>query len=247
MIILWPIAGEGKRFSKQGYEELKPFIPINKIPMIEYAIKSLGIPGHHYIIANKLNQKHKEILHEIKDKYKLNIEIIEINKTTRGQAETSSLALEILQVDMKDKLVITNCDQFTPWDYKKFLNFIDVTELSAAVTTYKHKKFKLNEKSAYSHVEIDNQNNAIRFKEKISISHHSLNGIYYWEKADYFYRSAQSLINEMNSNEEMFLSHTFNFMIKENHKIKIYPMSQEEFYSLGTPEDIKKNMNNLKL
>ena len=41
MIILWPIAGEGKRFSKQGYEELKPFIPINKIPMIEYAIKSL--------------------------------------------------------------------------------------------------------------------------------------------------------------------------------------------------------------
>ena len=243
MIILWPIAGKGSRFDSI-YSEPKPFIPINNKPMIEHAISSLSIKGDHYVIANSLEKKYSSQLTQIKDKYDLNLELIQLKRETRGQAETSYLGLEKISPNTNEELIITNSDQYTPWNSKPFIDLIKNKDLSAVVTTYKHRKFKINETTPYSHVKLNNKNLAIEFAEKVAISQNSLNGIYYWKKASYFLESANKLLYTKTYGEK-WLSLSFNYMISDGHKISIYEMKKNEFFSLGTPEDLNKNIANI--
>lgn len=244
MLILWPIAGKGNRFLEAGYTELKPFIKIKNHPMIEFAISSIGLSGKHCIIANKLNSVQINTLKNIQRKYKLELEIVELGKTTAGQAETCYLALENIKVNKDEQLIISNCDQFTPWNPRNFMNLTKNNEISGIVTTYQHRDFIIGTKSPYSHVKVDDNNFAIQLQEKIAISHYSLNGIYYWKKIKLFQESAKKYINTVTKGEK-FVSYTYNYLIKDGYKIKIFEMKKNEFYSLGTPEDLDLNKSKL--
>ena len=121
MIILWPIAGKGSRF-KPLYTELKPFIEIKGKTLIEYSISSLNISGLHFVIANSLKPSYKELIFNIRDKYKLNLEIIELKSETQGQAETSLLGLNRTGFKGSEELIVANADQYTPWNSKNFIS-----------------------------------------------------------------------------------------------------------------------------
>ena len=239
MIILWPIAGKGVRFKKH-YKELKPFIKIKGKTLIEYSISSLDIYGSHFVIANKLKPKYKELLFSIADKYKLDMKIIELNTETKGQAETSLLGLKETGLNGNEELIIANSDQFTPWNSRNFVESTKSKNLSGLVTTYQHQKFKIGDSSPYSHVKLDSNYCATEFAEKIAISQNSLNGIFYWKSADLFDYSAKKLI-QSSSNGEKWISLTFNYLIEDGYKIKTFKMNENEFYSLGTPEDLVNN------
>ena len=89
---------------------------------------------------------------------------------------------------------------------------------------------------------MDKENYAVEFAEKKAISNHSLNGIFYWKKIKYFTESTEELLSK-SLPSEMWLSLTFNYLVNKEHKITIYQMKDNEFYSLGTPEDVDKNIN----
>jgi NDP-sugar pyrophosphorylase family protein len=242
MIILWPIAGKGNRFKEKGYREPKPFMKLKSKSMIEHAISSLSIKGDHYIIANSLEGYQVNHLNMIKKKYNLNLEVIQLNQNTRGQAETTYLGLKGIKYDENDELIVTNSDQYTPWNPEYFLKLTKEDLLSGVVTTFKHQDFQLNQLSPYSHVKLDKENYAVEFAEKKAISNHSLNGIFYWKKIKYFTESTEELLSK-SLPSEMWLSLTFNYLVNKEHKITIYQMKDNEFYSLGTPEDVDKNIN----
>lgn len=246
MIILWPIAGKGSRFINSGYKDLKPFIEIKNKTMLEIAISSIGIHGKHYVIADNLSLDYLKKIEKIKNRHHLNLEVIELKQETRGQAETCYLGLNRIIFNPKEKLIISNCDQYTPWNHSLFNDFINNNYFDAVVTTYEHRSFKINETTPYSHLKVDKNNFATELKEKKAISNLSLNGIYYWKEARYFLDSAKKLI-EKNTNEEKYVSLTLNYMIDEGLKVSHYKMKKNEFYSLGTPEDIQKNEENIPL
>ncbi len=239
MIILWPIAGKGTRF-KNHYKELKPFIEIKGKTLIEYSISSLNIPGSHFVISNTLKPKYKKILQNIKEKYELNMEIVELKNETKGQAETSLLGLKRTGFNGSEELIVANADQYTPWNSKNFIKSTKGENISGLVTTYQHQKFKIGDVSPYSHVQLDKNNHAINFAEKTAISQNSLNGIFYWRNTKLFDYSAKKLIKSKSENEK-WISLTYNYLIKDGHKIGIFEMKKNEFYSLGTPEDLELN------
>ena len=99
MNILLPIAGLGSRFKKHGYSVPKPFIDFKGKPLIEWSISSLKLPGKYYVITNGLEQKYIKILNEIKDRHFLDMEVLDIKMSTRGQAETCSIAIEKFKIN----------------------------------------------------------------------------------------------------------------------------------------------------
>ena len=88
MNILFPIAGLGTRFKKNGYIDPKPFVKFKGKPLIEWSLSSLKLDGTYYVIVNGLEDKYIKIINDISDKYFLDIKIIDIGRSTRGQAET---------------------------------------------------------------------------------------------------------------------------------------------------------------
>jgi NDP-sugar pyrophosphorylase family protein len=142
MNILFPIAGHGTRFKSKGFNEPKPFIKIKDKYIIEYAISSLKLRGKYFIITRLLEEKYENILKGIANKYMLDIEIIDIGRDTSGQAETCFLICD--KIDLSEELIITNCDQYTPWDSNKFLDFTNNINCDGIVSIYKHYDVEIN-------------------------------------------------------------------------------------------------------
>ena len=155
MNILFPIAGLGTRFKNNGYIDPKPFVKFKGKPLIEWAISSLKLTGKYYVIVNGLEKEYVNILNGIKEKYYLDLEIVDIGKSTLGQAETCLLAMQNANIDPSEPLIITNCDQYTPWNSNKFLSFIRDNDLDGVVSTYNHPNIQLGSDSPYSHIELN--------------------------------------------------------------------------------------------
>jgi NDP-sugar pyrophosphorylase family protein len=237
--VLYPIAGFGTRFSNKGYTDLKPFIKIKGKYIIEYSIQSLNIPGNYYIITRDLDPKYEEILYNIFKKYNIDGKIINISKSTTGATETCYLIKDY--IDNKP-LIITNCDQYTPWNSNTFIDFIKSNNYDAIVTTYNHEPIILNSLSKYSFIKVNENNIATEFAEKKAISDLSLNGIHYWKNSNLFFESAFELLNDSNITQEKYISLTFNYLIKKGYKITHFAMEPNSFFSLGSPEEIEKNL-----
>jgi 3,4-dihydroxy-2-butanone 4-phosphate synthase len=252
MNILFPIAGLGTRFKSDGYLDPKPFVDFKGKSIIEWSLSSINLPGKYYIIVNGLEKKYTDQLIEIADKYYLDLQIIDIGHSTRGQAETCLLALETGKIDLNEQLVITNCDQYTPWNPNKFLKFLKENDCDGLVSTYSHADVVVGKEGRYSYIELDENGCGVRFAEKIAISPWALNGIYYWKNANLFVESAKKLMDDdsdagwtsgkLSCVKEKYVSLTYNYLIKDGYKIKNYHMENDDFVSLGSPNEIILNL-----
>lgn len=243
MNIVIPIAGFGTRFAKEGFETLKPFIRVKGVPLLEYAISSLKLKGTFQIITRPLEKHYMDEIHEIFERQKVYGHVLTIYNPTRGAAETCLFAERI--VENNKPLVITNCDQFSPWNPLPFEKIMEREDIDAAVTTFDHGDIVVGKDSPYSFVELDENGFATRFAEKLAISEHALNGIHYWKRAQDFFDSARELLADESNLQEKYVSLTFNYLLKKGKKVVTHRMQPGEFYALGTPAEVKKNLSHL--
>jgi len=229
--ILIPMAGEGSRFKINGYEKPKPLIPVDGVPMIKLATDSLNIEGQYIFVVRKYqdpnnNLELKELLRDIQP----DCIIVEVDKLTRGSAETCLFASEF--IDNDNPLIITNCDQFIQWDSKGFMDFV-ANDCDGAVVTYTSSDPK------NSFVELDAQGDITRFKEKESISDIALIGLHYWKRGSDFISSSRDMIirNDKQVNE-FYIAPTYNYLISRKMRILNYHLNDNQYHSLGTPKDL---------
>jgi NDP-sugar pyrophosphorylase family protein len=178
--IVIPAAGDGSRF-KHHYAMPKPLIPINGIPMIAAAIKSLNIQARYHFVL-KDNEYLQETIEAISTEI-TESNIIKVSSTTQGAA-ASVLLLED-HIDSSSELIVANCDQIMKWDSVSALRAMRCYD--GAVVTYKN----TNPKNSFARV-IDGLVEEI--KEKEVIGNIALTGIHYWAKAGYFFDSAKRMI-----------------------------------------------------
>lgn len=233
MNILFPIAGRGERFRKNGFQVPKPLIDVNGSSMVEMAINSFGGKGNFIFVTYKYeNEKFNEELISILNSVVKNPTIIQIDYITEGPASSALLAEKY--INNNDELIILNCDQIMKWDYGKFHNFIKNETCDGIVVTY-HSNTEKN-----SYIKIDNEGYGIELAEKKVISNLSLNGIHYWRNGKFFVDSAKKMINKnIRVNNEFYISLTYNQMILEGKKIKNYHIPAEQHCAVGVPEDLK--------
>lgn len=237
MNIVVPIVGIGKRFSEAGFQDPKPLIIVKGKEIVRHSIESFGVPGNYIFIIRKglRSVDLRRLLIDIIP----NSQIIETDEMTEGAACSVLLAKEL--INNNQDLVVFNCDQRTNWDYENFTRFCQDSNTDGVVTTYPHENIEVGKASPFSFIKLDNQNNAIRLEEKFAISNLALCGIHYWKNGCDFIESATEMICRNDRvNGEFYVSRTYNYLIEKGKKIKHFPISSGQFFSLGTPEDVKK-------
>jgi len=234
MNIIIPMAGRGTR--TQDLSNLpKPLIEINGKTIIEWAVKTLNIPGQYIFITRKYeNEEWNEKLNNILSYLVKSPVIFQIDYVTEGPACSALIAKNIINNDTP--LLITNSDQILLWDSSKFLSKINEEDFDGLVTTWD--KISTTE----SFIELNEEGYGIRLKEKEIISNHPLNGIHFWKKGKYFVESAEEMIhqNRRSSNGEFYISESYNVLIENGYKIKTYSMGKGEHIPIGITSDIKK-------
>lgn len=239
-----PAVGVGKRFVDAGYGEPKPLIKVNGVPIIQHAIESLQIDGTYIFVVRK-NDNSEELRSIIADSVgNLSYTIVEAPKVTDGPVNSVLLAEGL--IDNESELVVANCDQRTDWDATAFIEYCRSVDYDGVVTTYPFDDIIEGQKSPYSFIKIGASGSAVALEEKFAISNLALCGIHYWKHGNDFVRSAKSLIaHNDRTNNEFYVSKTYNYLIEEGKRIINFPLSSGQFHSLGTPKDVELYLSSL--
>lgn len=246
MNILFPIAGRGSRFSSAGLSKPKPLIKVKDKTLLEHAISTLKLEGFYIFVTLKYddNSFNEEITSIIKKLQPLS-KILTIPHPTQGSAETCLAAKQY--INNETSLLITNVDQCLDWDPTLFLNHLKKTNPDGCVSLYDHEDVEVGKPSKYAFVELDQDGYAKQFQEKFAISKHSLNGLHYWKYGKDFVSSVTHMIEDnIRVNNEFYFSPSYNYMIKDGKHINTFYMNKDQYFSLGSPEEILKNINKIK-
>lgn len=237
MNILIPMAGRGSR-TKDFSDLPKPLILLHNKPMIQWAVETLNLSGQYiFVVRNYNNNKWNSFLKNILESCVKNPIIISIDYITEGPASSALLAKEYINND--EELVIANSDQILEWNSKDFLKSVSRNNIDGLVVTWD--KIEKTE----SFIELNEKGYGIRLKEKEIISNYPLNGIHYWKKGKYFVSSTEEMIrkNIRSSNNEFYVSESYNFLINKGLRIGHYPITGEQHWPIGMKNDIQKYLN----
>jgi NDP-sugar pyrophosphorylase family protein len=230
MNIIIPMAGLGSRFFTEHYKLPKPLIDIKGKPMIQRAIETLDLDGQYFFLLrqSEYTQQTIDVIKSVVPTAKFKI----IDYLTEGPA-CSALLFE-LDLYLDDELVIANCDQIMSWNSSMFLH--NVRMYDGAVVTY-HSDTEKN-----SFARLNTKGLVTEIREKEVISNVSLNGIHYWGKSYRFFVTAREMVvaNDRAENGEFYIGPTYNYMIKNNYKIGIYHIPNEQHHPVGVPADLER-------
>lgn len=231
--IVIPMAGQGSRFAKAGYEKPKPFIDVNGKPMIVSVLENLAYPNARYIlIARKEHMdKEKELVTQIEKEF--NAIFIPIDKLTEGTACTVLYARKYINND--ELLLIANSDQIVDMKIADFIDDCSNRNLDGSILTFIDKE----QDPKWSFAKLDKNNLVIEVKEKIVISEFATVGIYLYSRGkDFVDATIDMIIENDRVNNEFYTCPTYNYAIKEGSKIGIYNIEVEQMHGIGTPEDL---------
>ena len=233
-----PMAGEGSRFLKEGWTTPKPLIELNGQPLFKHAISSVTDKDIQMKYSFIVRQEHI-------DKYQIDkgirsflpeANLFSVVKTTRGAVETCLIAENAIADD--DAVIVMDCD--LEFRSKKFMEIIKqiLNKPIEEATGGALLSFESNE-PRYSYAALGEDGFVARTAEKEVISNHALCGAYFFASGRRFKQIAHLLLAEPAfTKPEYYVSLLFNYLLKDGEKVWLAPM--EEYYSYGTPEELKR-------
>ncbi|RXJ68989.1 hypothetical protein CRV08_06040 [Halarcobacter ebronensis] len=234
MTFIFPMAGHGSRFVKQGFKIPKYMIEVKGKTLFEYSIESLPLEIADKIIFICLKEHEAfNVSQFIKNRVNHpNIEIIALNSVTRGQAETVLFSKN--HVDMNDEIVIYNID--TSFNSKKLKELLldDNLKKDGVLGAFVDR----SDDNKWSFAKLDQKGKVICTTEKEKISDYALTGLYHFSKAEDFFITANKWIEEGKTiKNEFYIAPMYNDLIAQG---KEYVIDiADTFTPLGTPEEVK--------
>lgn len=234
MNIVIPMAGHGSRFSKAGYKDPKPLIPVLGQPMIELVIENLkpSIP-HRFIFICQAEHLKNYPLRESLQRLAPGCEIIEVSEVTQGAACTVLLAKNL--INNADPLMIANCDQYVDVDMDDYLKVLESDSVDGLIMTMKAYDNK------WSFIELNAAGDITRVVEKEVVSDEATVGIYNYKRGADFVAAAERMIAQnLRVNNEFYVAPAYNEMIAQGQRITYYNIGSlgAGMYGIGTPEDL---------
>jgi len=233
MNIVIPMAGQGSRFAKAGYEKPKPFIDVNGKPMIVRVLENLAYPDARYILIAREEHmnKEKDLVAQIEKEF--NATFVTIDKLTEGTACTVLYARKYINND--EPLLIANSDQIVDINIVDFINDCSTRSLDGSILTFIDKYSD----PKWSFAKLDENNLVIEVKEKVVISEFATVGIYLFSKGKKFVdASIDMIIENERVNNEFYTCPAYNYSIKDGSKIGIYNIEFNQMHGIGTPDDL---------
>lgn len=236
MNVLIPMAGENKSFIENKYPFPKYLAEIKNKTLIELVINNLNIEAN-YIFVVKKEEYEKYNLKFLLDLLTDKNEIIILDKKTNGALDTVLEAREFINND--NPLIIANCDQLLDWNSNQFLYSSIGDSVEGSIVTFKSTLPK------YSYIRLDDNGFVNEVKEKQVISNIATAGIYYYSSGKRFVDWADEFKSDENNktNNEWYIAPVFNIAIKNNYKIKQFPI--DKMHCIGDYNSYKQYIENL--
>lgn len=238
MIILIPLNGIGERFKLNGFKEPKGLILVENKPIIYWLLDNINYNNidYVYIIYNKEYEFYNFEIDIINKYNNIKFKFLKLTFQTSGALETVLCGL--------DNIITTNDDSIICIDADNFYYDIDIINLwngSNSLITFNDNKKNIN--PLFSYVNINDDNNIIDIKEKEFIDDKRIAccGAYGFSSFKELYKYSKKVIEEnYKIKNEFYISSVIKYMINDDIKFNNITIDNKHYFSLGTPEQIKK-------
>jgi beta-phosphoglucomutase-like phosphatase (HAD superfamily) len=241
MIIIIPINGKGLRF-KNIYKEPKALINVEEKCILFWLLDNLKIIeniDYIYIPYNKEEYQCYDFENKIISRYKdYKFKFYPIEYDTYGALHTINIALKyLIDNNEDDKPILSlDCDNFYTNDIIK--------EWNGTNSVFTFEDYIKDKIAKFSYVSINNYNEINSIKEKKYIEGYNLAccGAYGFKSLYDLYTYSSTIIErhiQYIEYKELYISDVIAYMIKLNIKINNKLIKNKDYFSLGTPEQIK--------
>lgn len=252
MNIIIPMTGYGSRFVAAGYKDLKPFIPVMEMPIVEWIVTRMYPADVNFIFVCR--GEHLEKDPSMRERLlalapKCTVVSIEDWVKKGPVYDVLRAYRELKQTDTIDTLkpcIINYCDFYMTWDFQEFASKAQKRDCDGSVPCYTgfHPNL-LPEKNYYASCLTDAEDNLIEIREKYSFEKDKMKakhspGVYYFKNGDIMEKYCQILTEheECAINGEFYASLPYNFMVRDGLKVWV-PTNVDYFCQWGTPEDMQ--------
>lgn len=245
MNILIPMAGEGKRFQKEGYTVSKPTIPTydrrtgRKVPMVVCA--TMDLPGVNKDGSNVIyidrNYHHEDGTEDSVKKYFPGASFITVDYLTEGQACTCMLAKD--RINNEEQLLIAGCDNGMEINNTLFEEKKKQTDV--LVFTYRHNPSVLINPDAYGWMITDGTDRIIDTSIKKAISDTPMEDhavvATFWFRAGYIFVEAVEKMFAENDriNHEFYVDQVIKHALELGYSARTFEI--DRYIGWGTPTD----------
>lgn len=193
------MAGEGTRFSKDGYKLPKALIPVSGEPMIVQVIRSLPQADKWVFVVRKEHVETYNIDMVIQNEIPGAV-IIPLDATTEGQASTCMLALQDVPDD--EEVFIAACDNSFLYNEEKFNTLRTREDVEAIIWTFSEDKLLTDNPEAWGWLRVAEDNETIEdVSVKIPVSDnpytdHAVVATFYFKRAGEFKEAYNTMYEE---------------------------------------------------
>ena len=241
MQIVVPMSGLGSRFVSAGYKDLKPFIPVHKIPIIEHVVSLF--PGETDVLFVCRDEHLNDS--DMEDKLKRiapTCRIVPIKGERKGPVWAVAQAFD--EISESSPVIVNYCDFFMRWDYNDFKTYAQKSQYDGIVVCYKgFHPHLLHEKNVYASCKVNGAGLMEEIREKYSFTEDKSKspqsaGTYYFKSGELLKKYYKKQLETGETlNGEYYSSLTYNHLIKDGLKVGTYN-EVEHFCQWGTPEDL---------
>lgn len=234
MQVIIPCAGESKRFFDAGYEKIKQLLVVNGKTVLEHVIDNFRQPDtqFYFLFQQKHWTQYEAELTEVLERAAIQYRVILIETLTDGAVNTALLAVPYL--DMQDKLIIANSDQWVDWNLSTFLETMDAVEAAGGMPIFTDEL----QENKWSFVSVDDHMRIQEVRAKDAFTKLAVVGIYYFAHAAFFvYYGQEMLAANKRVNGEFYVCPVFNELILDQQRVFAYPVTT--MVGLGTPADFE--------
>jgi NDP-sugar pyrophosphorylase family protein len=228
------MAGNGSRFTAQGYPHPKPFIDVNGKPMIKRVVESLLLFEHEHIFIGKAEHLAYYDMDAIFPHLKFRT--LPLYYTTEGAALTVRQAETFFGAD--DDILIVNSDQLFQYNNHE-LEEVRNSGVDGCIWCFK------GSGPNWSYAKLDDNGYVTKVAEKEQISEYATGGMYYWKSFHNFRRCVDRMVTANDrTNNEFYVAPVYNHMLEDE---KVIIKLLDDIDQLGTPEELRAYENKIRL
>lgn len=232
MTVIITMAGLGSRYRKAGYNCPKYMIKAKGRTLFDWSMDSLlGYNDNvsKYVFVVRKDDNSETFIRDHMAAYGINnIEVVEIDYMTDGQATTCMLAIPYC--NLNESVLIYNIDTYVEPNEMKYEDISGEGHIPCFHADGDH----------WSFVRLDADGNTVEVREKERISDNCTLGAYYFKSAGLYRKLYEEYYADDSRMEksEKYIAPLYNYMIEQGMKVTISIVDARKVHVLGTPEEL---------
>lgn len=237
MTVVITMAGLGSRFRKAGYSCPKYMIEAKGKTLFDWSMDSLMGYNEYvsrYVFVVRQEDNAGDFIREHCKCYGIDdVQVVEIDHMTDGQATTCMLAIPFCNPD--DAIMVYNIDTYVEPREMKFEDISGDGHIPCFHADGDH----------WSFARLDAHGNVVEVKEKVRISDNCTLGAYYFSSARLYKKLYDEFYSDDNHIEknEKYIAPLYNFMVEKGMSVTISIVDADKVHVLGTPEELQVFLN----